>query len=89
MERDRERVVSPSRCRTPSGSGTRRRSLGEVRKAVQEGMGLTLDDVVALPPGALPKTSSGKLQRAKTRELYETGELMGRRRRATRASSTS
>jgi hypothetical protein len=41
-------------------------------------MGLTLDEVVALPPGALPKTSSGKLQRAKTRELYETGELMGR-----------
>jgi fatty-acyl-CoA synthase len=52
--------------------------LAEVRKAVQEGMGLTLDDVVALPPGALPKTSSGKLQRAKTRELYESGELMGR-----------
>jgi hypothetical protein len=41
-------------------------------------MGLTLDDVLALPPGALPKTSSGKLQRARTRELYETGELMGR-----------
>jgi fatty-acyl-CoA synthase len=41
-------------------------------------MGLTLDEVLALPPGALPKTSSGKLQRAKTRELYETGELMGR-----------
>jgi hypothetical protein len=52
--------------------------VGEVRKAVQEGMGLTLDDAVALPPGALPKTSSGKLQRAKTRELYESGELMGR-----------
>ena len=46
---------------------------------MQEGIGLTLDDVVALPPGALPKTSSGKLQRAKTRELYETGELMGDR----------
>ena len=58
-----------------------------MRKAVQEGMGLTLDDVVALPPGALPKTSSGKLQRAKTRELYETGELMGRSAtRETRAS---
>ena len=53
-------------------------------------MGLTLDDVVALPPGALPKTSSGKLQRAKTRELYETGELMGRTGAARReASSTS
>jgi fatty-acyl-CoA synthase len=46
-----------------------------VRKAVQDGMGLTLDDVVAVVPGALPKTSSGKLQRAKTRELYENREL--------------
>jgi hypothetical protein len=27
----------------------------------------------------LPKTSSGKLQRAKTRELYEAGELVGRK----------
>ncbi|MBP9114547.1 MAG: fatty acyl-AMP ligase, partial [Polyangiaceae bacterium] len=47
-----------------------------VRKSVQEGMGLTLDDVVILPPGTLPKTSSGKLQRAKTRQLYEAGELV-------------
>jgi fatty-acyl-CoA synthase len=50
----------------------------DVRKAVQEGMGLTVDDVVPVVPGALPKTSSGKLQRAKTRELYEAGELLGR-----------
>ena len=34
------------------------------------------------PPGVLPKTSSGKLQRAKTRELYETGELTQRKPRA-------
>jgi fatty-acyl-CoA synthase len=27
----------------------------------------------------LPKTSSGKLQRAKTRELYEKGELLSRK----------
>ena len=46
-----------------------------VRKSVQEGIGLTLDDVVALGPGLLPKTSSGKLQRAHARELYETGQL--------------
>src|SRR5690606_38550071 len=50
-----------------------------VRKLVQDGMGLTLDDVVPLAPGVLPKTSSGKLQRAKTRELYETGALTQRR----------
>ncbi|MND05446.1 hypothetical protein D3C83_262410 [compost metagenome] len=31
-----------------------------------------------LDPGVLPKTSSGKLQRAKTRELYESGVLLGR-----------
>jgi acyl-CoA synthetase (AMP-forming)/AMP-acid ligase II len=78
LERDRERVVvafevqDAERLAQAGGLGA------AVRKAVQEGMGLTLDDVVALPPGALPKTSSGKLQRAKTRELYETGELMGR-----------
>jgi fatty-acyl-CoA synthase len=78
MERDRERVVMAFEVQDPERLGHSSALLGDVRKAVQEGMGLTLDDVVALPPGALPKTSSGKLQRAKTRELYESGELMGR-----------
>ena len=78
QERDRERVVVAFEVQdTPRLAHAS--ALGvAVRKAVQEGMGLTLDDVVALPPGALPKTSSGKLQRAKTRELYESGVLMGR-----------
>jgi fatty-acyl-CoA synthase len=78
MERDRERVVLAFEVQEPERIGQTSTLVAEVRRAVQEGMGLTLDDVVALPPGALPKTSSGKLQRAKTRELYETGELMGR-----------
>ncbi len=78
VERDRERVVLAFEVQEPERLGAPSALLAEVRKAVQEGMGLTLDDVVALPPGALPKTSSGKLQRARTRELYETGELMGR-----------
>ena len=78
LERDRERVVLAFEVQEPERLGAPTALLAEVRKAVQEGMGLTLDDVVALPPGALPKTSSGKLQRAKTRELYETGVLMGR-----------
>ncbi len=51
---------------------------GEVRRVVQQALGLTVDDVVPLAPGLLPKTSSGKLQRTKTRELYETGTLLGR-----------
>jgi fatty-acyl-CoA synthase len=51
---------------------------GEVRRSVQQALGLTVDDVVAVGTGVLPKTSSGKLQRTKTRELYETGVLLGR-----------
>jgi fatty-acyl-CoA synthase len=78
MERDRERVVLAFEVQEPERIGQTSTLVAEVRRAVLEGMGLTLDDVIALPPGALPKTSSGKLQRAKTRELYETGELMGR-----------
>jgi len=78
VERDRERVILAFEVQEPERLGQSTSLVSEVRKAVQEGMGLTLDDVVALPPGALPKTSSGKLQRAKTRELYETGVLMGR-----------
>lgn len=78
VERDRERVVLAFEVQEPERLGQSAGLVGEVRRAVQEGMGLTLDDVLALPPGALPKTSSGKLQRARTRELYETGELMGR-----------
>jgi fatty-acyl-CoA synthase len=56
-----------------------RRMSADVRARVQAAVGLALDDVVALPAGALPKTSSGKLQRTKTRELYDKGELAARR----------
>jgi hypothetical protein len=49
-----------------------------VRRAVQQATGLTLDDVILLDAGALPKTSSGKLQRSATRALYENGALLGR-----------
>jgi acyl-CoA synthetase (AMP-forming)/AMP-acid ligase II len=78
IERDRERVVVAFEMQY-NDEPTRAQPLAvEVRKAVQEGLGLTVDDVVPVAPGALPKTSSGKLQRAKTRELYEAGELLGR-----------
>jgi len=78
VERDRERVVLAFEAQDASIAAEPQALVQGVRKAVQEGMGLTLDDVVALVPGALPKTSSGKLQRAKTRELYEQGELTKR-----------
>ena len=51
---------------------------GEVRRVVQQALGLTVDDVVPVGSGVLPKTSSGKLKRAETRSLYENGELLDR-----------
>jgi hypothetical protein len=47
----------------------------EVRKSVQQAVGLTVDDVIPVDVGALPKTSSGKLQRAKTRQQYLDGTV--------------
>ncbi len=78
LERDRERVVLAFEVKEPERLAQTSSLVSAVRAAVQDGVGLTVDDVIALPPGALPKTSSGKLQRSRTRELYETGELMGR-----------
>jgi acyl-CoA synthetase (AMP-forming)/AMP-acid ligase II len=81
---DRERVVLAFELQDSTVSKEQAVSLGEgialeIRKVVQEGLSLTLDDVVPLAAGVLPKTSSGKLQRGKTRELYEASELSARK----------
>lgn len=47
----------------------------EVRKRVQSELSLPVSDIVFLAPGTLAKTSSGKLQRSKTREQYLRGTL--------------
>lgn len=46
-----------------------------VARRVVDEHGLVPQQVVLLPPGALPKTSSGKLQRALTRSMLASGEL--------------
>ena len=86
VERDRERVVVVFEVQdAQKGADARElaaknQPLGAaVRKQVQEAISLTIDDVIPVGPGILPKTSSGKLQRAKTRELYENDELLGRK----------
>ncbi len=45
----------------------------EIRRRVQEASGLHLYDVRVLPKGAIPKTTSGKVQRAKLKARYESG----------------
>jgi fatty-acyl-CoA synthase len=74
---DRERVVVAFET-SVSDPAERETLRGEVRRVLQQGVGLRVDDVVPLDVGVLPKTSSGKLQRARTRELYEQGALLDR-----------
>ncbi|MBX2796237.1 MAG: fatty acyl-AMP ligase [Myxococcales bacterium] len=53
-----------------------------VRMAIQRELSLSVGEVVCLKPGNLPKTSSGKLQRRKTRDQYITSSLGGAGSRA-------
>ncbi|MEZ4449159.1 MAG: fatty acyl-AMP ligase [Nannocystaceae bacterium] len=69
----RERVVVTFETAAPAAE--REAIAREIRIRIQDGLGLSVDEVIALDAGVLPKTSSGKLQRARTRELYEAGEL--------------
>jgi fatty-acyl-CoA synthase len=66
-------VVCESRERTHEA---RKELVAEVRERVRTHCGLDVTDVAIVPPGSLPKTSSGKRQRAKTRELYLTKALV-------------
>ncbi len=56
-------------------SAARARLGDEVRRHVQAQLCLVAADVVLVGPGELPKTSSGKLQRARTRQQYLDGTL--------------
>jgi fatty-acyl-CoA synthase len=47
-----------------------------VAERVLADTGVTVDEVVMVPPGTIPKTSSGKRQRALCRELYLKNELV-------------
>ncbi len=46
-----------------------------VTEQVTRGLGLPPDRVELLPPGSIPKTSSGKLRREETRQLFLKGSL--------------
>ncbi len=65
-------VVAESR-RTDSISVTR--LTAEINGRVSDAIGSPPDEILIAPPNAVLKTSSGKIRRAATRRLYETGQL--------------
>lgn len=72
-EQDRERVVVV--FETNLAEDERPQARSDVRQVIQEAIGLTVDEVITVNAGVLPKTSSGKLQRLLTRALHERGAL--------------
>jgi 1-acyl-sn-glycerol-3-phosphate acyltransferase len=65
-------VVAETRATRPSA---RDALVAAVSERVAEGTGVPPDEVVLAPPGAVPKTSSGKIRRAATKQLFEQGQL--------------
>ncbi|MDB4972564.1 MAG: Pyoverdine chromophore precursor synthetase PvdL [Myxococcaceae bacterium] len=66
-----ERLVLAVECSSSDAASVQAR----VASRVTEAFGLAPHEVVAVTLGGLPKTSSGKVQRKKTRDLYEGGQL--------------
>jgi len=65
-------VVAETRERDPLA---REMLVGRVVEAVTARVGVPPDRVELVPPGAVPKTSSGKIQRRESRRLYTEGAL--------------
>jgi len=75
-----EEIVVAAEARTDDAAALRAQIVARVSEEFQ----LAVSDVALVPPGTLPKTSSGKLQRRKTREQYLNGSIG----RTSRAGST-
>jgi fatty-acyl-CoA synthase len=65
-------VIAETRLVGDEAAKLARQIATEVRKAMR----VAADHVVLLVPGSLPKTPSGKLQRALTRKLYEAEQFV-------------
>lgn len=77
MVDDPEPLVVLTVERPPAQAATDEETAQDLRRRVLERMGVRLDTVVLCPPRAIPKTTSGKVQRALTRELLLEDSLPG------------
>ncbi|HVM74954.1 MAG TPA: AMP-binding protein [Candidatus Saccharimonadales bacterium] len=55
--------------------GKRGAIVAGINEQVSQGLGMPPDRVELIPPGSIPKTSSGKLRRDETKQLYLAGTL--------------
>jgi 1-acyl-sn-glycerol-3-phosphate acyltransferase len=91
----RKGCVAVFACADPGGGAERLVVMAETRAAGDEAaavlrseivsttvdlLGVAPDDVVLAPPRTVPKTSSGKIRRAASREIYQQGRIEARRR---------
>ncbi len=66
-----ERLIVAAEAATSDPAALR----AEIVRVLLERFSLSAESVELLSPSGLPRTSSGKLQRAKTKDLYRTGDL--------------
>ncbi len=69
-------VVAETRSSSPADLA---RISAAVNEALSEELGMPPDRVELVPPGSIPKTSSGKLRREETKRLYLEGKLAQRK----------
>ncbi len=70
---NRDRVVIAAETKLADEHHDRLQNM--IRARIQQGLTIMVDHVLLVPPRTLPKTSSGKLQRAQTRDLFQSGKL--------------
>ncbi len=66
-----ERLILAVECSSTEAAAVKARAAARINEA----FGLAPHEIVAVTLGSLPKTSSGKVQRKKTRDLYLGGQL--------------
>jgi 1-acyl-sn-glycerol-3-phosphate acyltransferase len=74
-----ERLVVMAETRL-TGDDARAALRSEIVSTTVDLLGVAPDDVVLAPPRTVPKTSSGKIRRAASREIYEAGRIGARPR---------
>lgn len=84
----RERAVLLAECRRQITAAEMEPLKQALRQSIADHHELDLLDVVLLRGSALPRTSSGKLQRRQARQMYLDGELTDRTRNAPPAPAT-